>query len=136
MGKTLSNGGFTVQFLANSRAVVSQGDHQQVVHTEQYEDLQKRVAFTKAEAEYDLAVKEFHKPLTEAADKLTAAKDARTTVEDDTFIEVLKPAVEGVLSAPAEVINLWQDTVIIRLIEQDKTDRLIWVNDQLEILSK
>ena len=132
----LSNGGFTVNFLAGDRAAVKQGDHVVVVSTNQYIELKARVAFGKAEAEYDAAVKAFHAPLTEAADKLTKAKDLYETLEDDTFFEVLRPAVEGVLSAEAEIIHLSKDTVVLRLIEQDKTDRLLWVGDTLEILAK
>lgn len=134
--QALSNGGFTVNFLAGDRAAVKQGDHVVVVNTSQFFDLKARVAFKKAEAEYDQEVKWFHMPLTEAAEKLAKAKDLRETIEDDTFFEVLRPATEGILSAPAEIVHLTVDTVILRLIEQDKTDRLLWVGDTLEILAK
>ena len=131
MGKTsISNGGFTVDFLAGDRAVVSQGDHEIVVDTTQFFGLKQREEFAAATAEYDAAVKAFHAPLTEAADKLAAAK---LEPADDTFIIVLKPAVEGVLSAPAEIAYLEKDTVILRFIEADTTDRPIWVAGDLEV---
>ena len=135
MGKknSLSNGGFTVDFLAGDRAAVSQGDNTEVVSTEQYNALKVRSAYEKATAEYDQAVKDFHKPLTDAADKLAQANFAPA---DDTFIEVLHPEVEGILHAEAEIIHLSKDTVILRFIEQDTTDRLIWVNGSLEVRAK
>jgi hypothetical protein len=109
---SLASNGFIVQFLAGYRAVGTEDDNEMIVSSAQFYELKQRVAFARATAEYDEAVKAFHLPLTAAADKL---KSVMEQVEDDTFIEALKPEVEGVLSAAAEIVHLSHDTVILRL---------------------
>ena len=76
-----------------------------------------------AEKDYDQKVRDFFAPLTDAADALEDA--ARPTI-DPAFIYIVEEGEESVEGKPATIIELDEDTVILRLIEQGKVDRLQW----------
>lgn len=123
--------GFTVQTMLGNQALVSGTDSmgqsgKTVVSTQQWDDLKAQKNFSTAEADFDKAVEEFFAPLVEAAEAMT---DAVTRPKDPTEYVVLKEATEGVEATPAQIIELTTDSMILRLIEEGNTDRLVWLDD-------
>lgn len=78
-----------------------------------------------ADAEFEKAVDEFFKPLTDAADKAKAAVTGRT---NEFATVTIGEVVEG---KDAHVIELDEAGIILRLIDEGKTDSLRWVSGQL-----
>jgi hypothetical protein len=101
------------------------------VNTSEWDTVCANSNFKQAESDFDAAVQEFFAPLTEAADKigkkLEKADDPMSYIVEDEGTE----AVSGV--AP-KVHRLSRDSVILRMIDSGDVDRLVWVNDELEIL--
>ncbi len=123
---------FTVQTMLGNTALVSGTDvagntGQTLVSTTQWEELQQRSNFSKATEDFDAAVEEFFKPLTEAAEKATAAAAAKQ--QDSAEFIVLKEGTEGVAGKPAQIVQLSKDSIILRLIEEGTTDRLVWIDE-------
>jgi len=123
---------FTMQTMLGSTAVVSGTDingnsGSTTVSTAQWDELNGRTNFSKAQADFDAEVEKFFEPLTEAADKATAALAGKT--QDPIEFVVLADETKGVKAAPAQIVSLSKDSIIIRLIEEGTTDRLVWVND-------
>lgn len=123
---------FNVQTMLGQTAVVSGTDingrtGSTTVSTAQWEELNGRTGFSKAQKDFDQAVEDFFKPLTEAADKATAAMAGKT--QDPVEFVVLAEATTGVQAKPAQIVALSKDSIILRLIEEGTTDRLVWVDD-------
>lgn len=123
--------GFTVQSMLGGQALVSGTDSlgnegKCIVSTVEWDELKARKNFSAVEADFDKAVEEFFAPLIEAADK---AKEAIVKPKDSAEYVVLTEATEGVDATPAEIVELSTDSIILRLIEEDKTDRLVWVDE-------
>ena len=132
----MSNATFKKRNLANHRALITGLDeagvqHQTVLDTEEWDLLNKRTGFTAAIEEYDAKVAEFFKPLTEAADRLENAHKIQT---DPAFYVVEQEKVQPTDGQPEMLHFLSHDSVVIRLIEEGHTDRLVWVGDDIEIL--
>jgi len=96
----------------------------------QWVELNGRSDLDKAQAAFDAAVEEFFAPLTKAAE---AAKRSIEVPEDSNAYVVLDEGSEGEARRPKQVVKLTRDSQVLRLIESGNTDRLIWVNDQLEV---
>lgn len=130
---------FVVQNMLGDQALITGTDHlgnkgKTVVSTTQWDDLKARKNFSSAVEDYDAAVEKFFAPLTKAAKK--AEKAMAPKAQDPTEYVVLTEAVEGTASKPADIIPLSRDSVILRLIEEKNTDRLVWVTDsQLGVLA-
>lgn len=123
--------GFTVQSMLGGQALVSGTDNlgnegKCIVSTVEWDELKARQNFSSVEADFDEAVEKFFAPLIEAADK---AKEAIVKPKDSAEYVVLTEATEGVDATPAEIVELSTDSIILRLIEEDKTDRLVWVDE-------
>ena len=123
---------FTVQTMLGGTALVSGTDitgksGQTIVSTVQWDELTGRDNFSKATADYDAAVEKFFAPLDKAAKK--AKKALERPSQDPSEYIVLKEAVKGRESQPAEVVALNRDSIILRLIEEGQTDRLVWVDE-------
>ena len=123
---------FTVQTMLGGTALVAGTDitgksGQTIVSTVQRDDLTGRDNFSKATADYDKAVEKFFAPLEKAAKK--AKKALERPSQDPAEYIVLKEAVKGRESQPAEVVALYRDSIILRLIEEGQTDRLVWVDE-------
>jgi hypothetical protein len=123
---------FTVQTMLGGQALVSGTDKlgnegKQIVSTIQWDELTGRDNFSKAQADFDAAVEKFFKPLDKAAKKIK--KQLERPSQDPAEYIVLKEAVVGVQSSPAEIVPLSRDSIILRLIEEGDTDRLIWVDE-------
>lgn len=121
---------FTVQNMLGDQALVSGTDlrgneGQAIVSTLQWDELRARKDFSAATEDFDAAVEEFFKPLTEAAEKLSSTAKGKTP--DSASYVVLSEGVEGVQSKPAQLVQLSKDSIVLRLIEEGNTDRLVWV---------
>lgn len=127
---------FTISRLVNSRAIVRGtdivgGSGTCVVDTAQWDEINGNSQVDKAEAAFDEAVKEFFAPLTEAA----AALHTSVQQPDDSMSYiVLDEGVESTAGRRRNLVRLSRDSIILRMVEQGSTDRLVWVDDQLEIL--
>lgn len=133
---------FKVQTLAGQAAVISGTDingitGQCVVSTYQWDHLKKDLAVRAAHEEFDAAASEFYAPLEAATDALIEAqKQHNADTIDPAFEIVLEEGTEAVAATRRKAIKLDRDTVLLRLIDDGQGDRLIWVNDCLEILAE
>jgi hypothetical protein len=84
-----------------------------------------------AGAEFDAAVEAFYAPLLQAAE---AHNKVLERPEDSLSFVVLDEGSEGEARRPQHVVRLSKDSMVLRLIEDGSTDRLVWVGDELEIL--
>ncbi len=120
---------FTVARLVNSEALVTGTDvfgetGKVVVNTCQWDELKAHSAMHEAGDAFDAAVNEFFAPLLEAAEKIGQSVEVPT---DPSSFVVLHEEVEHVEGRSADIVRLTSDSVILRLIEQGDTDRLVWV---------
>lgn len=123
---------FIVQIMLGATALVSGTDHlgndgKTIVSTTQWDELKARKGFSAATEDFDAAVTAFFAPLAEASEKVAA--ELAPKPQDSAEYVVLKDSVEGVNPEPAEIISLSKDSIILRLIEENSTDRLIWVDE-------
>ena len=125
---------FTVTYLAGDRALVQEDTHQIILNAEEYLAMKLRQEKTGLIAQYDQSVADFFKPLTDVADKIKSVEEQENRIDPD-FHFVLAEGTEGEEPVRREVYRLEKDTVILRLIEEGRTERLIWIGDQLEILA-
>ena len=125
---------FTVTYLAGDRALVQEDTHQIILDAEEYLAMKLRQEKTGLIAQYDQSVADFFKPLTDVADKIKSVEEQRNRIDPD-FHCVIAEGTEGEEPVRREVYRLEKDTVILRLIEEGRTERLIWIGDQLEILA-
>ena len=125
---------FTVTYLAGDRALVQEDTHQIILDAEEYLAMKLRQKKTGLIAQYDQSVADFFKPLTDVADKIKSVEEQENRIDPD-FHFVLAEGTEGEEPVRREVYRLEKDTVILRLIEEGRTERLIWIGDQLEILA-
>lgn len=128
---------FTTIKLAGDRVLVQGQDQfgvegKQVLDSSQWADINAHKQLHSAEQSFDDAVEAFFKPLTDAAEALGKA-NARSAVDSDSIV-VLHEEVEGVQGKSAQVVHLSHDSTVLRLLESGKHNRLVWVNDVLEIL--
>lgn len=130
---------FNVQPMLGDQALVSGTDihgtdGKTVVSTKQWDELKSRKNFSAATEDFDAAVEAFFAPLVEAAEK--AQKAAAPKPKDSAEYVVLTNEVEGVAAKPADIVALSTDSIILRLIEEGNTDRLVWLDDtHLGVLS-
>jgi hypothetical protein len=122
---------FTVQTMLGNKALVSGTDKagnegQTIVSTTQWNELQARANFSKATADFDAEVEKFFAPLEKAAKKV-AKKTAPKPTDSVSYI-VLQEGVDATAGQPAQIVELSQDSIILRLIEEGDTDRLVWVD--------
>ena len=123
---------FQVQTMIGNEALVSGSDKlgnegKMVVSTTQWDELKARKNFSAAAEDFDAAVEEFFKPLVEAAEKTKAAM--QPAPQDKAAYVVLTEETEAVAGKPAEIVELTRDSIILRLIEEGDTDRLVWLDE-------
>ena len=123
---------FHVQNMIGGQALVSGTDKlgnegKTIVSTTQWGELNARANFSKATEDFDAAVEKFFAPLTKAARK--AERKLNRQKQDPAEYVVLTEGTEGVEAQPAEIVQLSRDSIILRLIEEDNTDRLVWVDE-------
>lgn len=128
---------FQTQSLMNDRVLVHGTDvfgttNKTIVDAGQWNELTARSDLDRAQQVFDDAVNEMFAPLLEAAEKANKIME-RTT--DSVSYVVLDEGSEGEAARPRTVVPLTNDSIILRLIEEGNTDRLMWVGDNLEILA-
>lgn len=132
---------FTIQYLANDRALITgyddEGEHHKAIYSSaEYTHLQEHGLYGEAEEVYNNMVAEFYAPITEAVAALDEQKEAIAAAKmDPALYVVVQEEVEGVEEKRQILQRLEHGTVIIRLIENDEVHRLIWVNDSIELLA-
>ena len=118
---------FTTTALANGSVLVTGAagtrSYQTILDGRGFASIKQHQTVSMAEKDYDQTVRDFFAPLTDAADALEDA--ARPTI-DPAFIYIVEEGVKSVEGKPATLIELDEDTVILRLIEQGRVDRLQW----------
>ena len=130
---------FTLTPLAGDRVLVEGVDYrnvsgQQIVDASELNALNEQFSVSEAKAAFDETVREFFAPLTEAADAVREEQEQKNRLDEDFYV-VIQEGSEGTPERPEIIHQLSRDSVILRLIEADAaTERLIWVNDELEIL--
>lgn len=127
---------FRTTALAGNRILVDGNDgvdnHKVILDAEEFNGLHTRDLQLAAGEAFDKAVEDFFAPLTAASEALaTAAKPDR----DPAFFIVIEEGSVGSVEQREIVHYLEKDTVVLRLIEQGSTDRLIWVGDSIEVLA-
>lgn len=127
---------FRTQFLAGNRALVTgtsdAGNHQVVLDSTEFTNLKRHLTTKSAAQAFDDDVAAFFAPVTEAAEKLEAAQKIAS---DPAFRVVLEEGVSHVRARQELAVELDKDTVVLRLIEQGDTSRLLWVGDNIEVLA-
>lgn len=126
---------FTIQALANRRAVIEGTDKnnvsgQQIVDTTQWDGLNQEASVRKEQEAYDKQVKKFYAPVTKAADKLAKAKASVNEPDPLTYVQV-QEAVKGTDTVQEIRVNLNNDSVLLRTVQEGLFDRLIWVQGEL-----
>lgn len=96
----------------------------------QWNELNARTDVDRAQQAFDAAVNEFFDPLVKAAE---AAKRSAERPDDSVSYVVIDEGSEGQPSRPKHIVHLTRDSIVLRLIEEGNTDRLIWVNGELEV---
>lgn len=94
-----------------------------ILRSKRWAAVQHYLAHQQASEVFDEAVKEFFKPLTDAADQ---AKAAITKPESKWGTYEITSGVEG---ERAESIELDSDGIILRIIAEGQSDLLRWVGD-------
>ena len=118
---------FTTTALANGSVLVTGADgyssYQTILDGRGFAEIKQHEAVDMAEKDYDQKVRDFFAPLTDAAVALGEA--ARPTI-DPAFIYIVEEGEGPVEGKPATIIELDEDTVILRLLEQGNVARLQW----------
>ena len=128
---------FTIIKLAGDRALVKGRDAvgtygQQILDAAEWNDFSAHNKHNDAHEAFDAAVEAFFAPLNEAVDALKATAKPK---HDPLFFVTVQEKSEGVEAQDEVLVRLSHDSAVLRLVEQDPdTDRLLWVNDTLEIL--
>ena len=128
---------FTTARLVNNRVMVRGTDKfgvdgECIVDSSQWDEINAHSEFDQAEAAFAAAVEDFFRPLEEAAEKMEKALSRPT---DSISYVVLHEATEGTDAQPEQIIKLTRDSIILRLLEVNDFDRLVWVDGELEILA-
>jgi len=128
---------FTIIKLAGDRALVKGRDAagtygQQILDAAEWNDFNAHTKHNDAHEAFDAAVEEFFAPLNAAVDAL---KETAKPKHDPLFFVTVQEKSEAVAGTDEVLVRLSHDSAVLRLIEQDAdTQRLLWVNDTLEIL--
>ena len=129
---------FTTNNLVNNRVLVSGTDvngieGRTVLDGTEWADIKAHQEFDSAEADFAKAVDEFFAPLVKAAE---ARESVFKQDEDPLSLVILDEGEEGTPARARNVRRLSKDSMILRLIESGQDDRLVWVDNDLEILSE
>jgi hypothetical protein len=128
---------FTIVNLAGDRALVKGRDiagtyGQQILDAAEWNEFNAHNKHNDAHEAFDAAVEEFFAPLNAAVDAL---KETAKPKQDPLFFVTVQEKSEGVAAQDEVLVKLSHDSAVLRLIGQDPdTARLLWVNDNLEIL--
>jgi len=126
---------FAARPLAGERSLITGTDDQGVAHKvvlDSSEFLARKFnhQVDLAQEDFDAKVEAFYAPIIEAAEAIGQQLEP---TRDPAFYDVISEEVEGVEGQRERVIHLRQDTVILNMIESGNTDRLVWIDDSIEI---
>lgn len=129
-------GQFTTTVLTGQRVLVEGTDVRgnegsTVVSSAEWDDVNAHVEYDQAVESFDDAVKEFFAPVLTAAEALEG-KLGKTPDDPSSYV-VVHEKVEATPGHPGQIVRLSRDSVVLRLIAEGQTDRLVWVNDELEV---
>lgn len=129
---------FTTSQLRGDRVLVQGTDKNNIVSetvldSTQWNEIKSHADYHLAEAGFNDAVEAHFADITAAAEAFAAAV-APKKLDPIEYFEI-KPAVEGVPAEQGVAHKLNRDSVILRLIEDGNFDRLVWVNNELEVLA-
>ena len=124
--------GFTAQNMLGGQVLVTGTDTtgasgSAIVDSTQWDELKARKTFDASKEAFDTAVEQFFAPLTEAVEAMEQAV-ARPPHDSLSYV-VIHEAVEGVNGQPEEIVELTNDSIILRCIEEGTTDRLLWLDE-------
>ena len=135
------SGIFNVTELAGHRALVTGDANQQcILDTTERDELRFMLENREVDEMFNQDIEDFFDPLTRAAElhdlRHEMLAQQLNQADDPAFSLVLKEAVEGVEAVKEERVVLGHDSVVLRLIDTGRTDRLVWVgNDRIEIVA-
>ena len=135
------SGIFNVTELAGHRALVTGDANQQcILDTTERDELRFLIENREVDEMFEENIEDFFAPLTRAAElhdlRHKTLAQQFNQADDPAFSLVLKEAVEGVEAVEEERVVLSHDSVVLRLIDSGRTDRLVWVgNDRIEIVA-
>jgi hypothetical protein len=121
--------------LANNNVLVKGTDAlgvsgQTVIDGTYWAERKRRAQIEDAHEKFDAAVEEFYAPIVAA---MEATNKAVQIDRDPLLYVVEQEASEGAHAREEVVVRLDDASVILRAIEQGRTDRLIWVGDKLVV---
>ena len=129
---------FTTLALTGERVLVKGTDNtgtdgQVVLDSSEWNSVQRELGFTQAHKDFDEAVENFYRPLVEAAEK---AKQAfvQPEMDSDSYVVVVEGS-DGERPVQREIRKLGPDSIVLRILESGDHDRLVWVNERLEVLA-
>ena len=127
---------FKTTKLAGHRVLVqgSEKDQTCILDSSEWDEVRASLTATVATEAYDAAIERFFAPITKAADKLDAALAKAMGPTDSRSQIVINPGVQAVEGVEPEIIELGRDATILRMIESDHTEQLIWVGGSIELL--
>ena len=127
---------FKTTKLAGHRVLVqgSEKDQTCILDSSEWDEVRGHLTAHVASEEYDAAIERFFAPITRAADKLNATLAKAMGPTDSRSQIVINPGVEAVGGIEPEIIELGRDATILRMIESDHTEQLIWVGSSIELL--
>lgn len=127
---------FNTTRLSGQRVLVT-GDTQEqhtILSASEWDSVKTNTKVEAMEKSFEAEVEKFFAPLVAASEKMEQVfLDTMPKVDPDRVI-VLKEAVKGTPEEPAELLVLSDDSLILKLIDEGKTDRLIWVGSSIEII--
>ena len=131
------SGTFNTTDLAGLRVLVTGDPGQQcILDGSTWAEVKHQLAHKTADEIFDAEVNAFFAPIAEAMAKAEGVIMNSIPKFDDASVIVLSEPVEGVAAQEGEAIVLDHDATVLRLIEEGRTDRLIWVgNDSIEIIA-
>lgn len=129
---------FTTLALTGDRVLVKGTDSQgttgeTVLDGSEWAEIQRRRQLTKAHADFDSVVEDFFAPIIAAQEALNVEHDGK--VDDPSSYVVFDEGQEATPGRRPVVSLLSKDSIVLRLLEEGHDDRLVWVNDELEVLA-
>ena len=128
---------FNTVKLAGARVLVTGDLPEQhiILDSSEWDDVKLHSAFQQADALFNEKVKEFFQPISDAADAAHALVEALENKDDPAFYINVEAGTEHIEGSPAVTVRLSRESVILRMLEEGDTSRLIWVGSSLEIIA-